>query len=338
MKAKTLLLTLAVLTISRYLYAQDEFFSQFYANRFFTNPAFAGDEGGNSLRVSSSFRQQWNAIGKPFVTTAAGIDKGWAIDNNRRIAAGMIILNDRAGNSQLTSNMVLGAIAFGTSLNRSSKLSGALQFGFSQKSISFDALRFDRQYNGRSVNETLPNGETFGTTAFSEYSANAGLAYAKKIDRRNNFTIALGFVHINRPGNTFFGNESQQKYSRFTVTGLGEFNVSGTDAYLLPSFLVQSQGPSLMVVAGGLFRINKGLDSKYTDYYTSSNILFGLHYRYRDAIIPSFHYEFKKSLLLGISYDINLSALSAATNVRGGFEIRASYCRRKSKRVITLSD
>jgi type IX secretion system PorP/SprF family membrane protein len=338
MKAKSVILMLFVLVIPAYTFAQDEFFSQFYANRFFTNPSFAGDEGGNSLRISSSFRQQWNAIGKPFVTTGIGLDKGWNIDNNRRISAGMIIINDRAGNSQLNSNMVLGAIAFGTALNRSSRLSGALQFGFSQKSISFDALRFDRQYNGRSVDEKLSNGETFSSTAFSEYSANIGLAYAKKMNRRNNFTLALGYVHINRSGNSFLGNDSQKQYSRFTITGIGEFNLSGTDAYVLPSFLIQSQGPSIMVVAGGLFRINKGTDSKYTAYYTSSNILFGLHYRYRDALIPSLHYELKKSLLIGISYDVNVSALSGATNLRGGFEIRVSYCRRKSKRVVNLAN
>jgi hypothetical protein len=114
--------------------------------------------------------------------------------------------------------------------------------------------------------------------------------------------------------------------------------LSGTDAYVLPSFLIQSQGPSIMVVAGGLFRINKGTDSKYTAYYTSSNILFGLHYRYRDALIPSLHYELKKSLLIGISYDVNVSALSGATNLRGGFEIRVSYCRRKSNRVVNLAN
>jgi hypothetical protein len=52
----------------------------------------------------------------------------------------------------------------------------------------------------------------------------------------------------------------------------------------------------------------------------------GLGYRYDDAIIPSIEFRYQK-LIIGISYDVNISSLSAAGAERNGVElgIRIDY-------------
>jgi len=53
--------------------AQDPSFSQFYANRLYLNPAFAGTE--NCPRVGLSYRNQWPSLDQGFVTYSASYDQ-----------------------------------------------------------------------------------------------------------------------------------------------------------------------------------------------------------------------------------------------------------------------
>jgi hypothetical protein len=46
----------------------------------------------------------------------------------------------------------------------------------------------------------------------------------------------------------------------------------------------------------------------------------GAYYRHKDAVIPVFKLRYK-DLSLGVSYDVNISGLKAASNMRGGYEI-----------------
>ena len=202
MKTHFFLLLTPLLFLGKPLLAQDEFFSQYYTNRFFTNPVFAGDNG-NMTRISSQYKQQWTSVGKPYVTTAIGIDKGWQINNGKQVSAGLIVLNDRAGTSRFTSNLVAGALCYGFALNAKSSVSAALQVGMWQRGISYEGMRFDRQYTGRFVDESLSTGENFTANNFTQLSASAGVMYSQKINRRNNFSLAMGFMQLNSPSFSF---------------------------------------------------------------------------------------------------------------------------------------
>ena len=67
------------------------------------------------------------------------------------------------------------------------------------------------------------------------------------------------------------------------------------------------------------------MDSRYTGNKTASSISFGTYYRYADAIITYFNIDYKKQLSIGISYDINVSKLKIASNLRGGAEVTLIY-------------
>jgi hypothetical protein len=109
------------------------------------------------------------------------------------------------------------------------------------------------------------------------------------------------------------------------VFASGEFGNEKTNVSYLPSLLAQFQGPSTSVVAGVLISYRMGYDSRNTNFNKSSAIMWGVHYRVGDAIIASVHYEYHRKLRFGLSYDANLSALTPASTVRGGFELSLNY-------------
>jgi hypothetical protein len=93
---------------------------------------------------------------------------------------------------------------------------------------------------------------------------------------------------------------------------------------LEPSFLAQLQGKNLEVIAGSLFRYFLSIDSKYTGYNRRSAIGLGVYYRNQDAMITSLLLEYK-AYAIGVSYDLNISQLKAASSFKGGMEITIRY-------------
>ena len=89
---------------------------------------------------------------------------------------------------------------------------------------------------------------------------------------------------------------------------------------IVPSWLMQFQGPSKEIVAGTMFKFYMNDDSKYTGINKRSAIGLGVYYRGADALIASVLIE-KGKYAVGFSYDINASGLTRVSKSRGGFEI-----------------
>lgn len=84
------------------------------------------------------------------------------------------------------------------------------------------------------------------------------------------------------------------------------------------------QGKSNEIFLGSLFKYILKEDSKYTGNIKASAVSLGIFYRNKDALIPTFFFEIGQ-YSLGLSYDINTSALKQASNGRGGFEISLRF-------------
>ena len=70
---KSILLTFVMLVlILSSVDAQDPAFSQFYANKLYLNPAFAGSQEG--LTLSTAYRNQWSYVPGGFNTYAVSAD------------------------------------------------------------------------------------------------------------------------------------------------------------------------------------------------------------------------------------------------------------------------
>ena len=81
-----------------------------------------------------------------------------------------------------------------------------------------------------------------------------------------------------------------------------------------------NQGPLKEINAGALIRYAIRRESKYTGFLKAVSIYGGIYYRTGDAIIPTFLFEVA-NYALGLSYDMNVSPLTEASNGKGALEI-----------------
>ena len=81
---------------------------------------------------------------------------------------------------------------------------------------------------------------------------------------------------------------------------------------------------TIIMMQGGAFEFIGGVNALFYNKDRSIKLIPGFHYRYGDAVIPSFSMLIKQ-VQLGLSYDLNVSGLKAATNYQGGFEVSLMY-------------
>lgn len=309
-----LLLSPVVLT-----YAQDIHYSQFYASPLTLNPALTGVNDCN-YRVALSYRNQWASVTTPYTTPSISFD----INNiaNKLIkrgigSAGLLILNDKAGDGQLSNLTIMGSAAYQRDLDAQKKMMGSVgvQFGYVQKRYDLSKLTFEEQWAGTDFNQSLFNGEQNLNNKLSYLNVNLGGLWAyKPTDKVNVFLGVAGFNLIS-PKETFY-NDGKNKLSPRTVVHAGAKIGLNEKMNLLPMFLYMGQSKDV--------EVNFGTSLGYNLTASDAVIYLGGYYRMNDAVIVMLGGEYKK-VRLGLSYDINTSSLKTASNGNGGFEISLSY-------------
>jgi hypothetical protein len=78
------------------------------------------------------------------------------------------------------------------------------------------------------------------------------------------------------------------------------------------------------LIIGAVYGIGLFNTYSYESEKNDITVLGGVWYRYKDAVIPYLGIEVG-SLRGGISYDINVSTLNPASNLKGGFELSVNY-------------
>ncbi len=137
------------------------------------------------------------------------------------------------------------------------------------------------------------------------------------------FDVGVSAYHY-KLGKTSFLNSNERLQTRMCAYFNGDFNIPNSVNAIMPSFLYMRQGGSSEFVAGALFKFILGDPSTYTQLKKPKALSIGGYYRFRDAIIPSVLLQYNK-YAIGISYDINVSALTPASKRNGGLEVMLRY-------------
>ncbi|MFZ9942632.1 MAG: type IX secretion system membrane protein PorP/SprF, partial [Bacteroidia bacterium] len=140
----------------------------------------------------------------------------------------------------------------------------------------------------------------------------------------------VAYFHPHKPDYSFTGT-NERLNPKLVVHGEALVGVPNTNLSLVPSIIVMNQGSQSEINAGTMFRYVMKVESNYTGFEKGSAISLGMHYRVGDAMIPSLLAEFG-DYALGVSYDINLSDLEAASTKRGGMEVAIRYMAPVKKR------
>ncbi len=339
MKEKKLYLIAALVCVLGldFLSGQDVHFSQLTETPLLLNPAEAGLIHNFSGIIN--FKDQWKSVsGSPFRTFNVSADMAFLKKNKgTHLGAGINIFSDKAGVGQMGNTFGSLHLSGILAVNSRNLVSVGLYGGMGQRSLNYDKLYWDKQYDGMTFDASRPTFEptTFGNYTYSDFGL--GLAYFygkdhKTISSNNglNFNLGLSLQHLNQPFYSFYGTSDQILPMKFVAHGNAAIGLQNRNLILEPSYLVMIQGGGHEINAGMLFKYVMQDASVYTGRKKVGAFILGGYYRLGDAVVLATGYEFS-GYRIGMSYDVNLSDLKTASKTCGGFEISLRFTSESAK-------
>ena len=318
---KTLSLIVFLLSIHIKIFGQEAAFSQFYAAPLFLNPSMAAAD--DHLAVGFNYRTNYNKnlapykLGQFSIILPVRINSSLSNDKYFRNGyvggVGISLYSESMGDlGQFNVSGASLATAYFLQVNHKHHITLGVQMGFIKRSIAFNKLTWGSQYDpdiGFNSN-IIPSLELdeekiwynsihFGATWF--YNMNSfGSSENSKFRMFNGFA----FSNLNKPEYSFVQGQNTRLEMLLKIHGGLAFKLAD-NIEIIPNYLIMRQN--------GLNHINIGT---YVAYYISGSVSsksnfyqlqLGSWYRFGDSYIVSLACEMR-NLIVGISYDLNLSS------------------------------
>ncbi len=306
--------------------AQDIHFSQYYMPNLWLNPAMTGFTP-HPFRLVLGYRNQWQAITPyPYRTFYASLDvpvlRSYTEPNI--FGLGVMMIDDRAGHSQLGTTEILVSAAYHFALGDGGSFIGVgLQGGWGQRSFETERLTFGDQFTIFGYDPNQPTAEVFPATSSSFLDVAAGFWSIFAVSQSLSLYLGGSAYHLNQP--TFrFMNEHVPIYMRFLgyLGGVVDLNTQNS-LVLTVVGMRQYEYQEYDVGLGWILWFPGDWMSGYLG-RSDKSIMFGLWYRIGDAIFPAIRFD-SRYFSAGITYDITLSSLRKANTFRGGIEIFLAF-------------
>ncbi len=304
-------------------FAQDINFSQFYELPLLRNPALGGVFRGD-IRTTAAFRTQWASVATvPYRTQALGVElkSGVSEYNDDYKVIGVQLSNDKAGDSKLGKTQLLPSFTFHKSLSeeKNSYLSLGAIGGIVQQRFDPSNLRFDDQFVNGAYSPTNPTKQVFSKTNITYWDFSMGLLYSGEFDRNIKYYIGFAGFHLFQPKVAFNPDNDIQLNRKFILNAGFSAPTGPYDRVILYADIFM-QGGNRQGQGGFIYKH----DMVEAEDDETMSISAGSFLRWGDAIIPVVKLDMYK-LAIGFTYDINISKLTAASKMRGGFEATVSY-------------
>ena len=289
--------------------AQDFEFTQFYANKLFLSPSFAGATAQN--RFIANYRNQWPGV-NGFVTYAASYDHFFPNFNS---GIGTMLMYDVAGDGNL-GTMNLGLYySYDFSLTELIHIRPGVSLSYIQRSLDYSKLTFSDQFTSSNTSPSPIETRNGKDRVGAPDAAVSSIVYAQ------NWWVGTTFDHLMRPNVSFVGNEDRIpiKYAIF-----GGATIYRKGRLLRPV----DQTVSLAFLMRGM---QKSLQTDIGLYWAQIPLTLGLWYRgipvfnseRGDAFAILVGLKTKSHLGIGYSYDFTISNLVNHTS--GAHEVSLSY-------------
>lgn len=308
---------------SALLHAQDFSFSQFYESPMLRNPALAGVFDGDA-RVSGTFRNQWQSVTMPYRTGAASAEVKFFVFGKDYLTLGLQTTYDEAGDIKLKRTSILPVVNYHKSLDDEGTY---VQVGFMGGPVSnqFDPTKakYGDQWVNGSYDPSNPTQQQFSRTGMNYFDASGGFSLNGNLGTNLHYYAGMGFYHVNRPQVAFYTNDTKTLLNPKVAVTTG-LNLETSDNNSLTFYAdYYSQAGHQQFIAGALYET---ILTQVTNEEENNKVALyiGGLYRYNDALIPvikldAYHFG------VGLSYDVNISKLSTASQFRGGFELTLTY-------------
>lgn len=327
-----LLLIILIMIKSELSFSQDPYFTQYYSSPLTLNPALAGADV--NVRVSSNYRNQWNSITTPFVTSQLSFVYPYWLDKwdcISRGGLGLSILNDRAGDGDLGLLSITGTGAYVFPIGENAHyLIMGVQGAYTQMRVDYTKLIFGTQIsNATGPNPNLPNMEPVLNARVRYLDFSSGIFWQYMPDPHYyplHLYSGVAAFHLNQPNQSFLGAKSPLPMKFIFHGGCKIFTESPFE--FSPNLLIESQGSANA--------INVGFYTTYNFKYAANNpfmetggMILGLWWRFgtwftqQDGALLLLGLK-HENFLFGFSYDINTSGLTTVSGGQGAYEFSLS--------------
>lgn len=320
------------------VFGQDPHYSQFYSSPLTLNPALAGSAAGN-YRVAVNYRDQWRgALDNPLKTFGVSGDLKFLLNDRQErpdiAAGGFMFFSDQVGDFDLNTNQIALIGAFHKSLSQKfdNYLGIGFQVGLLQKSINYEDLFFQDQFNA--IDDfNLATGELLPANNYAFIDFAVGLNYTIAPVKGKQYYGGLSYTHLTSPNVSFYRiddtpnpdlvreNAIHAKLSGYLGASLSMSET--TD--IQPRVLFLNQGPHTEVNLGTNIKYKfLNAETKYIHFgpwlrFVQNQEGFGV-----ESIVFSAGYEIK-NMIIGISYDHSISDLVTDRKGLNAFEISLTY-------------
>jgi type IX secretion system PorP/SprF family membrane protein len=333
MKAnKKILLKLICFITPAIGFAQDIHFSQMTQTPLLLNPAMTSLT--HKIQAIVNYKDQWRSVGKTTSYKTMNVSADFALMKKKtgnHIGLGVNFFSDKAGDGAMattTGQLHLSGVLLAGS---NSSISAGIYGGFGQRSLAYDKLYWDNQYDGMIYNAALSSGEpvTFSNHTYADLGVGLAWFYSDNhstlsSNDQKTFTVGLSAQHLNKPIYSFYGSSADRLPIRFIQHATADIGVKNWSIILEPSYIVMMQTGHREVTAGMLVKYILNEASKYTGRKKAADVALGAYYRYNDAIALVTRYEFS-NYSIGLSYDVNVSNFRTASKTKGGLEISLRF-------------
>jgi type IX secretion system PorP/SprF family membrane protein len=302
--------------------AQDPNFSQFFASPLTLNPALTGKFDGQ-YRVAGNYRNQWPTINNAFTTGTVSFDAGILKNHIAEVdqfGVGIMAFTDKSASGALQYNYLALSTAYHKGLDEDgyNQIGAGFQATYVSKMLNVNSLKFGDQLRSDGFTGLTQESFSKDQLSLSYFDVNAGILYNGTSDGNNNYYAGISVYHMNRHKETF--NEGQYYLSpRVTFQAGGKIPLGMNALHLSGNYSRQTGASNLTI--GGAYALNLNGDES-----NATNLYLGTWYRIGDALIPYVGLEFGE-LQIGTTYDVNISSLKPASNMRGGMELSLIYIR-----------
>ncbi len=319
MKIKTLFLVILVsglVFFSEKINAQDIHYSQFHAMPLLQNPALTGHIAGK-FRLNLIYRNQWLTINSPGIYNTPGLSGDINIPSGvsrNSWGMGFFITNDQSASGAVRkiNGGLSGAYHFNLDAYEKHYLSVGIQAGMIYSAIDFTKLNFGSQFNGLTIDESLPSLENIENDSQIIPDLKAGITWSSYFSDRFNLKVGWAYFNLIEPKEVF--SITGELPARMAFHGEMEISV-GNKMMLVPrlNYMIQA----------GASNATGHLVWKYA-IGSETQIAIGGGLRNGDAVIGLLGFEIK-GIQINLGYDHNISGLNVATNGVGALEIGVQY-------------
>jgi type IX secretion system PorP/SprF family membrane protein len=320
MKKNLLYILIALAGLPSQAGAQSMHFSQYYNAPLLLNPANTALLPEHDYRIGSNYRNQWASVPVPYSTFSVYSDMQLmkSYEKFNCLGLGVAMFTDRAGDGQLGLTNASLALAYHLQMGQSSILSLGGSAAYVQRSINYDKMTYDFQWNGETFNANNPNGEGKNGILKTNYAnVSVGLNYSYFSDKVF-LKFSGGVGNVNQPKETFYSTGTNEIGMR--PTGNVDLTLKlSSNIIVNPSIFYATQKDAYELMYGSLFRFNiqPGQDRP-------TQLILGGYHRMGDAVVGVMGLQWNDIQVMA-NYDHTMSQLAPYNNAKGALEFSIIY-------------